>query len=436
MLTKTEMLAFLKRDMAPALGCTEPACVAIAAATAMQAIGGEIIKIKAVVNPNIYKNGMSVSIPKFPEMGLDYAVAMGALIGNPEKSLQILEDFDINDTEKVREMVKSGNVTVDIDREQHRIYVRCDVTTTNGVGTAIILGAHTNVALIQKNGVDILRNDDVAHTKDNTLLNKLLDMKFAEMRALVDTASAEELAFLNKGIEMNDDVAKYGLENEAGIGIARVLQQDCTKVLGDGLMTRTMLKVSSAIEARLNGCPKSVMSSAGSGSKGIAMIVPIVEIANAIGASEEKKLRAVALGDMLNSYINAKVGKLAAMCTCVAAASTAASVSMTWLMGGNDEQMGWAVRNMTGAISGMICDGGKVGCALKQTAATSAAFMCARMAVQDVKLRPSDGICGITPEQCIDNMAQVGQKGMLKADDVILDIMLDKNAKQNNPCAQ
>jgi hypothetical protein len=429
MLDKTEMLAFLKRDMAPALGCTEPACVAIAAATAMQAIGGEIKKIDAVVNSNIYKNGMSVSIPKFPKMGLDYAVAIGALIGDPSKSLQILQDFNPDDSDKVIAMVEAGNVKVDIDREQHRIYVKCDVTTTNGVGTAVILGAHTNVVLIQKNGVDIMRNEDIVHTQENTLLEKLLTMKFSEMRALVETASAEELKFLHDGAEMNEGVAQFGLENEAGIGVARVLNDDCDKMLGDGLMTRTMLKVSSAIEARLNGCPMSVMSSAGSGSKGVAMIIPIVEIAKAVKASEVQLLRALALGHLLNSYINAKIGKLVAMCTCVAAASTAASVSMTWLMGGNDEQMGWAVRNMTGAISGMICDGGKVGCSLKQTAATSAAFMCARMAVQNVRLRPSDGICGISPEQCIDNMARVGHTGMSKADDVILDIMLEKNGQ-------
>ncbi len=160
------------------------------------------------------------------------------------------------------------------------------------------------------------------------------------------------------------------------------------------------------------------------------MIVPIVEMGKALGVERVKILRAVALGDLLNAYINARIGKLVAMCTCVAAASTAASVGMTWLMGGNDEEMGWAVRNMTGAISGMICDGGKVGCALKQATATASAFMCARLAIQNVRLRPSDGICGITPEQCIDNMARVGTPGMTLADNVILDIMLEKKQQE------
>lgn len=428
MLNKTEMLAFLQRDMAPALGCTEPACVAIAAATAMQAIGGEINKIKGVVNSNVYKNGMSVSIPHFERKGLNYAFAIGAVIGNPDKSLQILEDLTPEDAQKAIEIVADHKVDVTIDRSQRRIYVRCDVISSNGIGTAVITDAHTNVVLVQRNGEDIMRDDTSVPTQENASLDKLTKMTIKQMRELVDTATEAELDFLSTGIDMNEKVADYGMNNEAGIGIARVLKHDCSAVLGDGLMTRTMLKVSSAIEARLNGCPLSVMSSAGSGSKGVAMIVPIVEMAKACKVSREKMLKAVALGDLLNSYINAKIGKLVAMCTCVAAASTAASVSMTWLMGGDDQQMGWAVRNMTGAISGMICDGGKVGCALKQASATAAAFLCARMAINNVRLRPTDGICDVTPEQCIDNIAKVGTPGMTLADDVILDIMLGKSA--------
>lgn len=155
MLNKSEMLAFLQRDMAPALGCTEPACVAIAAATAMQAIGGEINKIKGVVNSNVYKNGMSVSIPHFERKGLNYAFAIGAVIGNPDKSLQILEDLTPEDAQKAIEIVADHKVDVTIDRSQRRIYVRCDVISSNGIGTAVITDAHTNVVLVQRNGEDI-----------------------------------------------------------------------------------------------------------------------------------------------------------------------------------------------------------------------------------------------------------------------------------------
>lgn len=415
--------------MAAALGCTEPACVAIAAATAAQAVGGNVLSIDATVNSNIYKNGMSVSIPNFDRVGLDYAFAIGAQIGNPAKQLQILQDLTQEQGEKAKTLVDAGCVNVAIDRNQRSIYVKCNVKTDYGLGTCVIKGSHTHVVLVQRDGHDLMRDDMLKPDGQEACLEKLLGMTIAEMKQLVCTASADELDFIEQGIDMNEGVAQYGMTHDAGIGIARVLGNETSSVLGDGLMTRTMLKVSAAIEARLNGCPVSVMSSAGSGSKGVAMIVPIVETARALGSSREMTLRAVALGDLLNSYINARIGKLVAMCTCAAAAAIAASVSMTWLMGGDDEQMGWAVRNMTGAVAGMICDGGKVGCALKQASAIAAAFMSARMAVNKVALRPTDGICDVTPEQCIANLARVGTPGMTLADDVILDIMLEKSQR-------
>ena len=110
----------------------------------------------------------------------------------------------------------------------------------------------------------------------------------------------------------------------------------------------------------------------------------------------------------------------------VTASATAASVGIAYLLGANDEQLGFAIRNMTGTVTGMICDGGKVGCALKVSMASTAALTSAMLAVNDSALRVSDGICAQTPEQCILNMARIGNPGMLSADREILGIMLEK----------
>ena len=74
----------------------------------------------------------------------------------------------------------------------------------------------------------------------------------------------------------------------------------------------------------------------------------------------------------------------------------------------------------------MICDGGKVGCALKVSTGSTAALMCGVTAINNAVLRESDGICASTPEQCIQNMAHIGQNGMKKVDEEIIAIMKSK----------
>jgi L-cysteine desulfidase len=103
--------------------------------------------------------------------------------------------------------------------------------------------------------------------------------------------------------------------------------------------------------------------------------------------------------------------------------STAAAAGIAFLLGGTDEQIGGAIRNMSGTVTGMICDGGKVGCAMKVATGSFAALTSALHAVNGAVLRVSDGICAETPEQCIKNMASIGINGMKDADQEILRLM-------------
>lgn len=427
-MNKQEMLALLRRNVLPALGCTEPVCVALAAADAAKAVGGTVASIELQTSRNIYKNGVSVAIAGFDKVGLHYAAALGAYIADTSAKLEIMSGLTPEITVQAAALAESGKVIVSVDEAKGGVYVRCTVHTDKGTGVSVIQGAHTNIIRTEANG-EVLHESAVqtAAAAGPDPIAELVGMKVSDLRALATSASEAELEFLNDGIEMNGFLADYGVREKPGIGIVDVIDRSMhSNLMGSGLLERCVLRVGAATEVRLAGCRYATMSSAGSGSKGIAVIVPIVETAKYVGASREQLLQALAFGHLLNEKINAQVGKLSAVCACAMAASIAASAAVTWLLGGDDERIAFAIRNMTGSITGMVCDGGKMGCVLKLTTATSAAMLSAFLAANNVGIRATDGVCGETADDCIRNMGRVSSPGMTAADQEILHIMLDK----------
>ena len=426
---KSQWIQLLKQDVVPALGCTEPVCVALCAASAGQHLTGRIHTITVRTNAGIYKNGMSAGIPNCTQVGLPWAAAIGATLKNPRKQLRLLEDLTPEILNEASGLVETGKVSVTMDPEAKGLYVSCTLCSLDETVTAIIRDAHTNLVYLEKNGTVLLDLQTAAQSAGTSNeIDTLKSMTIAQIRAMVDTATEEELAFLWDGVEMNEDLASYSETVPAGVGIAATLRNQInSELFANDLLNRILLKTASAAESRLDGCPLPTMSSSGAGTKGLVVILPVSETAKALHSSREQTLRALAFAHLINRYINAWIGKLSPMCSCVMASSTAASAAIAYLLGGTDAQTGYAIRNMSGTVTGMICDGGKVGCALKVATGSAAAFLCAMTAVRNAALRTTDGICAETPEQCIQNMARIGIQGMAHTDSEILAIMTEKS---------
>ena len=405
MLNKLECIQLLKQDVIPALGCTEPVCVALCLANASKVLDEEILSIECDVNIGIFKNGMSASIPNFEDVGLRYAATLGAFLKNPEKGLKLFEDIDDEIKNKV---YKFKDTQIHVDSSQTVLYVKGTIHTQNQTSTCIIKNEHTNVVYVSKNNEVLLDYENTVSNQSN-LIQNLKEMSISDIVDLVDELDVDDIEFLYEGVKMNLKLADYA--------------KDHNLPLSNSFSTSLISTLTSAIEARLSGCPLSTMSSSGAGTKGIALILPIHIVANEEHIAKEKELKALALGHLLNRYINSYIGKLSPMCTCVMASSTACSAALVYMYGGNKDQIGYAIKNMTGTVTGMICDGGKVGCSLKVSTGTLSALICAKTALNNAPLKDSDGIVASTPEMCIQNMAYLSKYGMKDVDMTIVEIM-------------
>ena len=286
MLSPAEIITFLKQDVTPALGCTEPVCIALAVAHAAAHVNGAITKVTVEVCPNLYKNGMSAGIPNYQCVGLEKAALLGAVLRHPQKNLQLLEDITPQVREQVETLLQAKAVDVTINNAEQGLYVKAVVTTVKSTATCIIRNAHTNVVYLEADGNVLIKKDATTLGSDNTFVEKLLAMTFAQIRTAVEAVPVAELSFLQAGVAMNEALAAYA-EKDLGCGLAKATAKNMqTEILGSTLMAKIQHSVMAAAENRLDGCPYPTMSSSGAGTKGLVVSLPISEAAKFLHSSD------------------------------------------------------------------------------------------------------------------------------------------------------
>jgi L-cysteine desulfidase len=197
------------------------------------------------------------------------------------------------------------------------------------------------------------------------------------------------------------------------------------KVFGDNLHSRMIAATTGACEVRMDGAMIPVMSNSGSGNQGIASTLPVLTFAENINCSRERLIRALTISSLSMIYIKQYMGRLSPLCGCVIA-STGSSCGITYLMGGNYDQIELAAKNMIANITGMICDGAKPSCALKIASGVSTATLSALMAIENQGVSAHEGIIDDDIDKTIQNLAQIGNNGMKLTDQIVLDIMMRK----------
>ncbi|MCD8479490.1 MAG: L-serine ammonia-lyase, iron-sulfur-dependent, subunit alpha [Candidatus Cloacimonetes bacterium] len=418
------ILDLLKQEVVPAMGCTEPAAVALAAAYAADVLPGDILQAIIKVSPAVLKNGMGVGIPGTGLIGLEIAAALGLVVADPRKELQVLADVSEAQIDQAKALLEANKLSIDLHASDDKVYI--EVLANDGIhhARAVIRWRHSWLHRLELDG-QVLKYQELGDTMDKALI---LPTQFSlrDYYDFSESVSYEELLQIDLGEKINRLIADYGLAQSSGISVGKMLMQQIEDgLLGNDMHHYAMALTAAATDARMSGCTLPVISNTGSGNQGLSITLPIIAVAEKLDSPHEATVRALALGHLVSVHIKAKIGVLSCLCGCLSAAAGAAC-GIVMLLGGDYEKVEYAIKNMIGNTAGMVCDGAKEGCSLKVATNTSAAVQAALLANMGKCISANDGIITDDIDETIDNLARFVNSGMENADSTILSIMLNK----------
>ena len=438
-----EIIELIHKEVKPALGCTEPIAVALAAAKATEILCEkcaletrpvDTMEITVEVSGNILKNGMGVGIPGTGMVGLHIAAALGAVCGKSEYGLEVLNELCPLSVEKAKGLVAQKRVKVELSPEtEHKLYVKAAVrAVVNGCvhcGKTLIEDSHDRIVETEYDAC-LLSGEKKCNgfagegTEEKSTLDYALSVK--EIYEFAKNVDFEDIKFILESRDMNLRLAQEGLGGKYGLTVGRTIADSrFLPVFGKDFLSYAMSLTAAASDARMAGCTLPAMSNSGSGNQGITVTMPVIAFALHYKVSDEELARALVLSHLVAIHIKGYLGKLSALCGCVIA-STGSSCGLVYLHGGSYEQVCNAIKNMIGNITGMVCDGAKVGCAMKVASGVSSSVQSAVLALEGICISSNDGIIEDDIEKTIRNLGRIGSVGMETTDQMILNIMVCK----------
>ncbi|WP_303147147.1 serine dehydratase subunit alpha family protein [uncultured Cloacibacillus sp.] len=428
---------FLRSEVKPALGCTEPGAVALAVARACAELPdrGNVAAVRVTVSANIYKNGMAVGIPGAGgARGNAIAAALGAICGDASRGLEVLAGTKPEDVKKAEAWVEEKRATIYCDQDRGGVYVLASVFTPEHKAMCLIEGSHSNIVKVTADGETTFEKERPSGASSG-FADDGFPTLFADVLKMADEMDGEDEDFIWEGVEMNDRIAAEGIKPAGGGSLQSsnfglILRND--EKVGDFVPVALEIRTtaSAAAEARMSGVQLPVMSSAGSGNHGITAIIPIAVLGRRAGKSRSEIAKAIAVSHLATSFVKRNLGRLSPVCGCSVAAGAGAAAGMTYLMGGTYDQICSAMSLLLSNIAGMLCDGAKESCALKVGSASSEAYCAMEWALEGQHLTVPQGVFGASIEETVTNVGRVSREGMKTVDRVMIDI-LDERHRPN-----
>lgn len=412
----------LENELVPALGCTEPIALAYAAAKAVKTLESFPDHLTVLCSGNIIKNVKGVKVPNSGGMkGVEAAAVLGAVGGDPDQALEVLETVGPEDLEKTKRLLAEGFCDCALKEGVANLYIEARAVKGSGEAVVVIEGEHTNIVRIEKDGELLYEKEpeavqDEADKPDKALLNLEDIITFAEEADLDDVRKV-----LERQVRYNTRIAEEGLKNPWSAQVGRVIAEE----FGDDVKWRAVAKAAAGSDARMSGCSLPVIINSGSGNQGMTCSLPVIEYGRELGKSEDEILRALCVSNLVALNQKKYIGSLSAYCGAVCAAA-GAGAGITYLCGGTMEQIENTVVNTIADAGGIVCDGAKPSCAAKIATSLQAAVLSHKMAMRGLTFSRGEGLVMDCPEDTIKAVGYVGRAGMKQTDVEILNLMIGR----------
>ena len=419
---KDTFLQILREELIPAMGCTEPIAIAYGAARAREVLGCLPEEVLVEASGNLIKNVKSVIVPNTNGLsGIEAAVAAGLIAGRPEKRLEVISAVTDEEKRQIAAYLEKNCIQVRPAQSELTFDLLLTLRTAEHCVKLRIAENHTNIVLIEKDGVVLQRQDAApsqpANLTDRSCLSVERILAFAEQ---VELEAVEPL--IRRQLRMNLAIAEEGLRRDWGANIGSVLLRHN----GDGVKNRAKAMAAAGSDARMSGCELPVVINSGSGNQGITVSVPVIEYAKALAVPKDRLYRALALSNLIAIHEKTGIGRLSAYCGAVSA-GCAAGCGIAYLQGADLKAISHTLVNSLAIVSGIICDGAKPSCAAKIASSVQAGIMGYHMYQNGQQFRGGDGIVTKGVENTIRNVSQLGREGMRETDKEIVKIMLQES---------
>jgi len=425
---KEVYLQKLKKEFVPAAGCTEPASIALAAAKASETLNAVPERVEIKVSGNVFKNVMGVGIPGSTLVGMPISAALGALGGQSKNGLEIFTDISEAIAEEAKKFVSDRKVQIHMLHDVPKLHVECICYNGDDTSRVIIQDRHENIVSVERNGELIFTKESKVGQEDEDASEAL---SIQSIYDFITSVEISELEFLREGIDLNKKIAEEGLSGTYGLQVGKSMLLNMKKgILSEDIMNKSVMMAAAGSDARMAGCALPVMSNCGSGNQGMSLTLPTMVAAEKLKVNDETMLRALALGLLVSIHMKSFVGQLSALCG-VLLSGAGAACGITYMMGGNMPHLSATLKNMTGSVTGMICDGANSSCAQKISASVASGIQASLLAMSSQCLKSNDGIIDEDVEETIRNIGLLATEGMQITDDVILKTML---GKMNRAC--